>query len=286
MQSAQATANTMNDFLKTVIAERKEDVRKASQQVPFSVLQREVATNASRRSLTDRLHQGAKTGETRIIAEVKKASPSVGLILDPYDPAPVVREYEKAGACAISVLTEPRYFLGNPDDLRAVRRAVKLPVLRKDFLCDPYQIYESAAMNADVILLIVAALDFMLLRDLYIIALAIGLEVIVEVHSLDELEMVLPLAKVIIGVNNRDLATLQTHLDTSREMAAYIPPDRLCISESGIRTREEIEELQSLGYKGFLVGESLLTSDHPALQLWTLLGYQPQHWPKRRPLIT
>jgi len=195
------------------------------------------------------------------------------------DPGQIAAVYEQAGAAGISVVTEPRHFRGVDGDVAAARAAAALPVLRKDFYSEPYQIYESAALGADAVLLIAAGLDFSQLRDLYIIALAIGLEVVVEVHTADELEMVLPLAKAIIGVNSRNLQSMKTDLNVTRELSRIIPPDRLAMAESGIRTRRDVRELRELGYRGFLIGEALMQSANPGLLLRMLLGHtsHPPH---------
>ena len=203
---------------------------------------------------------------------MKKASPSAGLLCKDYNPADIAREYERSGAIGISVLTEPRHFLGSDDDLCQVCKAVSLPVLRKDFICDKYQVYESAVLGADVILLIAAALDSYSLKELYTVALSIGLETIIEVHTLEELDTVLPLEKGIVGVNSRNLRTLKTDLSVARELVRSIPSGRIAIAESGIRSRKDIEELQALGYKGFLVGESLMKSANFGTQLRTMIA--------------
>lgn len=264
----------MSDFLQSVIEERLTDVVAARQKVPFSELQRRVAGKLARRSLLTQLRLAR--GRTCIIAEIKRASPSAGLLRPECSAIDLAREYEQAGAVGISVVTEPRHFMGRDEDVSQVAAAVKAPVLRKDFICDPYQVYETAALGADVILLIAAALDFTMLRELYIISLAIRLDVIVEVHNREELEMILPLASAILGVNSRDLHTLKTDLSVARELAACIPADRVCIAESGIQTRRDVEELQALGYRGFLIGEVLMKSRHPGIYLHTLLGQTAQ----------
>ena len=244
----------------------------AAERMSFDELQRAVAEQTFRRSLTEVLTRHSPDQAPCIIAETKKASPTAGVLREDYDPGQIAGEYERAGAVGVSVITEPNYFLGAGDHLRVVREAVSLPVLRKDFISTPYQVYESAFCGADAILLIAAALDFLRLRDLYIVALAIGLEVIVEVHSLEELEMVLPLRNVILGVNSRNLRTLQVDLAVAKEVAAHIPADRVSIAESGIKTRRDVEDLLRVGYKGLLVGETLMRSGNVGLMLRTLMG--------------
>ncbi|MBI2442086.1 MAG: indole-3-glycerol phosphate synthase TrpC [Lentisphaerae bacterium] len=266
----------MSSFLQSVMAERRHDVWRESELLPLERLEKMVGTLPKCRSLKERLRRPAGSLQaTSIIAEVKKASPSAGVLCQSYNPAALARTYERAGAIGISVLTEPRYFQGKDDDLKQVRQAVSLPLLRKDFLSDPYQVFETRALGADSILLIAAGLEDHLLKELYIIALAIGLEVIVEAHTRAELERALPLDQAILGVNSRNLNTLATDLAVARELAALIPPGRLTIAESGLKSRREIEDLEQHGYKGFLIGETLLKSDNPSTTLRALLG--PDH---------
>lgn len=263
----------MNAFLKSVTAERQNDARQASKQLPLKRLERIVAGLPKIRSLKSRLTPaGGNDGLPGIIAEVKKASPSAGLLRDPYNPAAIAAEYEQAGVIGISVLTEPRHFLGRNEDLQQVRKAVGAPILRKDFIADPYQVFETRALNADVMLLIAAVLDDNLLKELYNIAMTVGLDVIAEVHTRAELERVLPLDQAILGVNSRDLNTLKTDLGVARELARLLPPGRLAIAESGIRSRRDIADLQSRGYKGFLIGETLMRSDNVGATLRELMG--------------
>ncbi len=249
----------MSDFLQKVMKERVADAQSASCAIPLAALKQKAAEGRKRRSFSERIASGGPSA--CIIAEVKKASPSAGLIRPDYEPALIAAEYERCGAVGISVLTEPRYFLGSDEHLRAVRKAVDLPILRKDFIGDPRQVYESAALGADVILLICAALDAVLLKELHEIARSAGLEVLVETHTRAELELALELEDAIIGVNSRNLKTLKTDLAVAKELAVVIPSWRVSVAESGIRNRRDIEELQSVGYKGFLVGESLMKSD-------------------------
>jgi indole-3-glycerol phosphate synthase len=254
------------DILAQIMRERRRDVARARRRVSLENLLWE-AEKRPRRSLASRL---ALQGGPHVVAEVKKASPSAGLLREDYDPAALAREYAAAGATGISVLTEPRHFLGTEDDLRRVRAAVKLPVLRKDFICDPYQLAEAAAWGADVVLLIAAALDPGLCRTLYRESRELGLEAIVEVHNLDELAVAVECEEAIIGVNSRDLRTLKTNLAVAQALAAAIPDDRLCIAESGIKTPGDLRTLSAAGYDGFLVGESLLRQGSPGEALRTL----------------
>lgn len=206
-----------------------------------------------------------------IIAEIKRASPSKGLINDGVDVLETARSYESAGAAAISVLTEENFFQGSLDDLMAARAAVKTPLLRKDFTVDEYQICEAAAAGADAVLLIVAALAPNEITTFQTCAESLGVDAIVEVHSLDELKTAVDCGAKIIGVNNRDLRTFEVSLDVSRKLAKYKPAGVLMIAESGISTAEEIAELKDLGFDGFLVGETLMRSADPGsiLKAWT-----------------
>ena len=255
------------DVLGKIMAERRAAVLNARVAVSESELEK-AASQRVHHSLIDQLRNASSTA---IIAEVKKASPSAGILRQDYDPAGIASGYEKAGAVGISVLTEPVHFLGSEADLRAVRDAVTLPVLRKDFICDPYQVWEAAAWGADVVLLIAAALERQEMLLLYREAIALGLDVLAEVHDAQELESVLSLESAIIGVNSRNLKTLETDLGIARSLAGRIPPDRVRIAESGIKTRADIEELTQHGYQGFLIGESLLRDISPESALRDLL---------------
>lgn len=263
----------MNTFLQSIMAERRNDAWQASVHLPLERLERIVAKLPKIRSLKKQLADAQARGrQAVIIAEVKKASPSAGLLREAYDPAGAAGIYAQAGAAGISVLTEPRHFLGRDEDLKQVRQAVNLPILRKDFVSDPYQVFETRALGADVILLIAAGIEDHLLKELYIIALAIGLDVIMEVHTREELERVLLFDQAIIGVNSRDLNTLKTDLASARDLAPLIPPGRPTIAESGIKSRRDIEDLQAHGYRGFLIGETLMKSTDAAATLRALLG--------------
>lgn len=206
-----------------------------------------------------------------IIAEFKRASPSKGMINDNVDAKAITRSYKKGGAAAISVLTEEDFFKGSLDDLRAVRSTVDLPMLRKDFIFDTFQIYEAAEAGADAILLIAAMLDDELLGELHSLAeVTLGLDALVEVHTLEELERVKKFAVKLIGVNNRDLRTFDVSLDVSRDLIKHAPKDAVIIAESGLKTREDLVELHELGYTGFLIGETLMRSGDPANALRVL----------------
>lgn len=207
-----------------------------------------------------------------VIAEMKKASPSAGLIQPDFDPATIARRYEDAGAACLSVLTDVQFFQGSLDDLVTARSSVRLPVLRKDFTLDEYHLLEASTHGADCVLLIVAALTDDELRELYDAAKAMGLDALVEVHDEEELDRAIALGADMIGVNNRNLKTLEVSLETSLGLAKRIPPSALAISESGIRTADDIRKLSDVGYGAFLIGESLMKQSDPGSALGKLLG--------------
>ncbi len=209
---------------------------------------------------------------TSLIAEAKAASPSKGMLRDPYDPAELARIYETAGARAMSVLTEPDFFGGAPGHLRAAVDACALPVLRKDFLVEPYQVWEAKAWGASAALLIVAALSDERLRDLRTLLEEIGLDALVEVHTPAEAERALAAGATILGVNNRDLATFETDLGVTARVGSGVPDGVLLVSESGIRSRADVLEVERAGAKAILVGEALVSSDDPAARVRELVG--------------
>lgn len=212
------------------------------------------------------------TRDAALIAEVKKASPSKGIIRTDFDPVKIAKTYETAGASCLSVLTDEPYFQGHDTYLQQIKDAVDIPVLRKDFMIDPYQIYESRALGADCILLIMAALNDHSARNLYQTALDLRLDILVEVHDLQELERAILLNPMIIGVNNRNLKTMDIDLNTSFDLLMSIPPSVCKISESGIVTNDDINRLHKAGYKAFLVGESLMLQDNIEQAVHDLMG--------------
>ncbi len=246
-------------FLDKIVAIQREKVGR--QKTSFSLATvKDDAFTIRRNAEEHRLQKALKRKDrTNIIAEIKRASPSKGVINDGINVSGMAINYRDGGAAAISVLTEGDFFKGTLDDVKEVRAAVNLPILRKDFIVDEFQVFEAAAAGADAILLIVAALEETPLSDLYKLAtIDLGMDVIVEVHTLFELETAARIGAAIVGVNNRDLQTLVVSLDVSREMIPFRPSSALMISESGISTKAEIDELKSLGYDGFLIGETLM----------------------------
>jgi indole-3-glycerol phosphate synthase len=207
-----------------------------------------------------------------IIAELKPASPSKGILRDPFNPVELARTLEAAGAAVLSVLTESEFFRGSLKNLRDARNSVKLPVFRKDFIFDPWQVWETRANDADSFLLIVAALDDELLRDLVALGRELKMEPLVEVHTSAELERALAVGARIIGVNNRDLKTLDLRVETSFDLIERIPDSCIAVSESGLRTNDDLTRLRNAGFDAFLIGESLMLSSDPAATLGTFLG--------------
>ena len=254
------------NILENIIAHKRIRIEKEKINVDLvQLVSRAPTSMAFRRDFHAAISQ---PGRINIIAEFKRASPSKGVINNSLDPASVARMYENSGACAISVLTEEDYFQGSLDDLRIVRDVVELPILRKDFIIDEYQIYESAAAGADAILLIVAALTSENLQRFQKSAHSLGLDAIVEVHDLKELETAISVGAKIIGVNNRDLRTFEVSLDVSRELIKHAPKkDAIMVSESGLKTRDDLIELRNLGYSAFLMGETLMRSEDPEKDL-------------------
>jgi indole-3-glycerol phosphate synthase len=256
------------DRLAEIIEKKQQRVATAKELVSLEVLQvmaRQRRDSATPHALSTAL---ADSNRTNIIAEFKRRSPSKGDMRSNADPSVIAKEYEQGGATAISVLTEEDYFDGSLDDLRAVRQTTSLPILRKDFIFDDYQVYESAAAGADALLLIVAALDDESLNRLrQITEDVLSMDALVEVHTAAEMERAIKCGANIIGVNNRNLATFEVSLETSVEMAARAPSSMLLISESGIETRDDIRRLSQLGYRGFLIGETLMRADNPQAAL-------------------
>jgi indole-3-glycerol phosphate synthase len=207
-----------------------------------------------------------------VLAELKPASPSRGVIREPFEPVELAQALEAAGACALSVLTEGEFFRGSLKNLRDARKAIQLPVLRKDFIFDPWQVWETRANDADSFLLIVAALGDGLLRDLILLGRELGMEPLVEVHTAEELDRALAAEARIIGVNNRDLKTLMVDVNTSFELIGRVPQECIAVSESGIRTYGELQELQSAGFDAFLIGTRLMLSPDPGAALAALLA--------------
>lgn len=255
-------------FLDNIFRDKRVRV-KAAKRASDHLALREMAFEGKSSRGSHRLREAlSDRSRINIIAEFKKASPSKGVISAGVDPAKVARQYEAGGAAAISVLTEEDHFKGSLNDLRAVRAAVSLPILRKDFVFDEFQIYEAAAVGADAILLIAAMLENHEINELRAIAEdELGLDALIEVHTLDELERVKKIGSKLIGVNNRDLKSFHVTLDVSRELIKNSPEDAIMVTESGLSTRRELVELCELGYSGFLIGETLMRTGDPVAEL-------------------
>jgi indole-3-glycerol phosphate synthase len=254
------------DFLSEIVARKRQRVEAAKQIVPFDEMLL-LAQEARARAQTYAFSAGLQTDQVNIIAEFKRQSPSRGAINSRADPVTITRAYESAGAAAVSVLTEEDYFAGSLDDLRAVRSSIRLPILRKDFIFDEYQIYEAAAAGADALLLIVAVLnDKALIRLRGLTEHELGMDALVEVHTRQELDQALNCGARLIGVNNRDLRTFNVSIATSEELAQLTPADVTLVSESGLNP-EAVHKLRVAGYKGFLVGEALMRADDPGAAL-------------------
>jgi len=266
-------------FLERILAEKRREVEERSRSVPLKDLEARAGLAPAVRSLKRALRPGGPPGpgahgaeKPRVLAEVKKASPSKGVIREDFDPVGIARAYERAGAAAISVLTDGPFFQGSLDHLRAIREAVALPLLRKDFIVDPYQVWESRAAGADAILLILAAVpDDNRMADLAREARELGLEILWEVHDAGDLRRAIALGPEIIGINNRSLRTFEVSLETTRSLLPGIPPGVVKVSESGFARREEIETMRGWGVDAFLIGESLMRAPDPGAALGMLL---------------
>jgi indole-3-glycerol phosphate synthase len=262
----------MSDLLKKILARKVEEIRDRSARVSLGELSSRAADQPPTRGFTTALESKIEEGLPAVIAEIKKASPSKGVMRADFDPAAIARSYEANGAACLSVLTDADFFHGSEAFLDAARGACGLPVLRKDFILDPYQVYEARAIGADCILLIVAALGDATLLELTLLAAELDLDVLVEVHDEEELERALAIPAPLIGVNNRDLHTFETSLDTSMRLAAQIPYDRLMVSESGIRTPDDVARLRAEGIEAFLVGETFMRAPDPGAELARLFA--------------
>lgn len=250
------------DFLKKVTEQKKSDIRLARRRRSEQSLRRDAETRDNRRPFIDRLTP-TDTKDIHIIAEVKRASPSKGDIRADLDPAELAAAYERGGASAVSVLTETHWFKGGIEDLQAARAATGLPVLRKDFIFTPYQIYESAVIGADAVLLIVALLSPKQLEEYLAICESVGLDALVEVHSPADLGTVKKSRARLIGINNRNLRTLETDIQIAIDMAANLNPGQIPVAASGIRTRADIEKNRNSGVYNFLIGEHLVLAEDP-----------------------
>lgn len=273
--TSEAAASARADILQRILDRKAEEIAERAARVPLDALRARLADAPPVRGFAAALAAKRAAGQPAVIAEIKKASPSKGVIRPDFDPPAIARSYAVAGAACLSVLTDVDFFQGADAYLQQARAACALPVLRKDFTVDPYQIVEARALGADCILLIVAALDDAQLSSLYREAMAIGLDVLVEVHDGDELRRALALPAIdgreaLIGVNNRNLRTFEVSLDTTLSLLAAMPAGRPLITESGIATRDDVARMRDAGIDGFLVGESFMRDPDPGAALQRL----------------
>jgi indole-3-glycerol phosphate synthase len=250
--------DTASNVLDKICADKRAHVAARKTAVPLGRLIEQAKQASKPRGFVRALRNAVADGRYGLIAEIKRASPSKGLIRPDFDPPALARAYAQGGASCLSVLTDIAYFQGADEHLAAARAAVALPVLRKDFMLDPYQIVETRALGADCVLLIVAALDDSAAREIEAAAFEHGMDVLIEVHNEAELERALRLRSALIGINNRDLKTLKTDIDTTRRLGRMVPKDRLLVSESGLYTPTDLAEMAAEGAHCFLIGESLM----------------------------
>lgn len=261
----------MSDTLRRILDDKRTLVARRKAEVTIEDLRRRAGAGDPPRGFARALRAGAATG-FGLIAEIKKASPSKGLIRADFDPPTLARAYRAGGADCLSVLTDEPYFQGCDDFLIAARAAVDLPVLRKDFMIDPWQIAESRAIGADCILLIMAAVDDALAAEIEAAALDLGMDVLIEVHDEEEVDRAIKLRSPLLGVNNRNLRTLQVDLATTERLAPRVPPDRVLVCESGIRTHADLQRMAKVGARCFLVGEQLMSQQDVTAATRSLLG--------------
>lgn len=271
-----AAAEGTPDILREICATKAREVSEARQQLSPAALQAAIRGAPPVRDFAGSLRARIAAGQAAVIAEIKKASPSKGLIREDFDPAEIARGYAagdgRLAAACLSVLTDGPWFQGAPEYLRQARAACELPVLRKDFMIDPWQIDESRAMGADGILLIAACLDDDQMAEMHARAQALGMAVLVEVHDEGEMERALRLATPLIGINARNLRTFEVSLQTTLRLSRMVSPERLLVAESGIATRDDVRTLREAGISAFLIGETLMRADDPGLALGQLFG--------------
>jgi indole-3-glycerol phosphate synthase len=262
----------MTDVLRTILARKVEEIEQRSRVRSLDDLRVRAAQQAPTRGFVDAIKRKHAAGEAAVIAEVKKASPSKGLIRADFQPAQIARSYEAGGAACLSVLTDVDFFQGSNLYLGEARSACALPVLRKDFTIDPYQVYEARVIGADAILLIVAALEDGPMIEMAGLAMELGMDVLVEVHDIDELERALQTDCELIGVNNRNLRTFEVSLDTSIALRDAVPRDRTLVTESGIATGADVAKMRAAGIETFLIGESFMRERDPGAALQRLFA--------------
>ncbi|MEY3883454.1 MAG: hypothetical protein RIS87_1202 [Pseudomonadota bacterium] len=262
----------MSDILKKILATKEIEVAASKAAVSLDQLQALAEAQPEPRDFVGSIYKKVVANKPAVIAEIKKASPSKGIIREDFNPAQIARSYEKGGAACLSVLTDAEYFQGSAEYLRQARAACKLPVLRKDFMIDPYQIFEARAMGADCVLLIVAALELKQMQALELLANELGMAVLVEVHDADELELALQLDTPLIGINNRNLRTFEVSLQTTLDLLKVLPEDRFVVTESGIFTPEDVKLMRDNDVQAFLVGEAFMRQPDPGAELARVFG--------------
>ncbi len=257
----------MSDILNKIIATKTQEVAAAKAAKPLAVVQQEAAAAEATRDFVGSIRAKIANNQAAVIAEIKKASPSKGVIRADFQPAAIATSYEQGGAACLSVLTDVEYFQGSPEYLKQARAACSLPVLRKDFMIDAYQVYEARAMGADCILLIAAAIDLAKMRELESIAHSLGMAVLVEVHNGEELDLALQLDTPLLGINNRNLRTFDVTLDTTLGLLARIPAHKIVVTESGIFTQADVALMRQNYVHTFLVGEAFMRQPEPGIEL-------------------
>ncbi|TFW70156.1 indole-3-glycerol phosphate synthase TrpC [Methylotenera oryzisoli] len=257
----------MSDILNKIIATKTQEVAAAKAAKPLAVVQQEAAAAVATRDFVGSIRAKIANNQAAVIAEIKKASPSKGVIRADFQPAAIATSYEQGGAACLSVLTDVEYFQGSPEYLKQARAACSLPVLRKDFMIDAYQVYEARAMGADCILLIAAAIDLAKMRELETIAHSLGMAVLVEVHNGEELDLALQLDTPLLGINNRNLRTFDVTLDTTLGLLARIPAHKIVVTESGIFTQADVALMRQNHVHTFLVGEAFMRQPEPGIEL-------------------
>jgi indole-3-glycerol phosphate synthase len=267
----------MTDVLKKIADVKRAVVEKRKKATPLAEVERAAKAASPARGFAAALTAKADRGLYGLIAEIKKASPSAGLIRADFDPPSLARAYETGGAACLSVLTEEDHFQGSDEHLKAARAAVSLPVIRKDFMLDPYQVVEARAIGADCILLIMALLDGALAAELEATAIQFGLDVLIEVHNAEEMERALRLRSPLLGVNNRNLKTLVTDLAVTEQLAARVPAGRVLVCESGLKTPADLARMAKAGAKRFLIGESLMRQADVTAATKALLALERAH---------
>ncbi len=261
----------MSDILNEIVAVKRTELTSALKRRPLALMRADAESRILTRDFEAAMRQRIDAGRNAVIAEIKKASPSRGVIRADFEPADIAQTYAEHGAACLSVLTDQQFFQGSVDYLKQARASCQLPVLRKDFLIDPYQVYESRVMGADAILLIAACLDDAQMRDMEAIACDLFMAVLVEVHDAAELERALRLKTPLVGINNRNLRTFEVSLDTTIALKASVPKDRMVITESGITERDDVLRMNAAGIHGFLVGEAFMRAPDPGAAMASLL---------------